>query len=691
MSRRGILRICAAAALLALGAAVLVAVQQSRRTAHQDTAEEATFTLLHRAAQKGLLNSARVQLAKGRDANIRDHVGMTPLHYAACEGQDELVLLLLEAGGLVNARGERGLTPLHMAAAMGHMQAAQLLLDSAADPEAADEAGLTPLHHAAGEGHLDVCRLLLARGAAANARDNQGWTPFQHASYEGHRAISNLLLSSGAEDGAPGSEGGTASRAVPPRSDARGAAAPSPSAMPAGRAAGTTSAPDQPLRRAPPNVILIVVDALRPDRLGCYGYQRDTSPNLDALASEGTVFTDAMAQGPLTMISVPVLLTGRRSGASGMVRVRWDEVHTHARPGPHVPTLAELLRDRGYETACVSAHALLSSEGGLARGFDHLDVSCARKAELNIVSAPDVNLCAYEWLQTRDAPRRPFFLSLHYMEPHAQYRPPAGFCIFGRPGYTARDTERNVQMMDLVPYPPYGVLKPGQRVTDEILSAQGLSHRDIERLSDLYDGEVLCSDHYVGQLMQRLKALGLYEDALIIVTADHGEAFLEHRTLQHGQALYQELLHVPLIMRGPGISPGRQIHDLVEVVDIAPTILEAAGAPVATEMCGRSFYQALLGRAAIADDTGTADLPGRMRAFRSGPLKLIVSTESVELYDLAEDPGETADLAPSRPADVERLRAMLDDLMKRHPPAVETRESPTPRQLEALKALGYLR
>jgi arylsulfatase A-like enzyme len=436
---------------------------------------------------------------------------------------------------------------------------------------------------------------------------------------------------------------------------------------------------------------LILVDTLRADRLGCYGYQRDTSPHLDALASEGILFTDVMTQGPSTITSVPVLLTGRRLGAEGMVRVRWDQLRSHASPGPDVPTLAELLEEHGYETAFISANALVNSDIGLDRGFDHFDLSCARRSGMDLSSAPDVNLSAYEWLQGRDNQRKPFFLYLQYMEPHFHYRPPAEFCVFGRPGYTARDTKRNRQVMDLVPHPPHGVLEPGERVTEEILSGQGLSRRDIERLSDLYDGEVLCVDHYLGQLFERLRVLGLYEDTLIIVTADHGEGFLEHGVMGHGQALYQELVHVPLIISGPGLLRGRLIHDLVELVDIAPTILEAAGIPLTIEMSGRSFYQALSGTAGIADDTGMAELPGRMRAFRSGPLKLIVSREGTELYDLSKDPRETTDLAPSRPGQVDRLRAMLEDLVQRQPPPVVTSESPTPRQLEALKALGYLR
>jgi arylsulfatase len=436
-----------------------------------------------------------------------------------------------------------------------------------------------------------------------------------------------------------------------------------------------------------PNVLLIVVDALRPDRLGCYGYARNTSPKLDALAAEGVVFTDVMAQGSSTITSVPLLLTGRRFGDAGMQQMRSDHLRGHARPGIEVPTLAELLREHGYETALVAASAVVGCAGGLDRGFDYFDFSCARIAEWNVSSASDVNLRACEWLESVHSGRCPFFLYLHYMEPHNHYRPPCEFCVFGRPGYTVRDTKRNVAMMDVV----LDVLETGEGVTEELLSSNGMSLRDIERLSDLYDDEVLCMDHHLGQLFQRLRDVGIYENTLIIVTADHGEAFLEHGTLGHGQVLYQEVVHVPLIVRGPGIPHGAAVHDLVELVDVAPTILEAVGASLDGTMSGRSFYQALLGTGGVTDNTGIAELPAVMRAFRCGPLKLIVSPKGVEMYDLSEDPRETTNLASSRPEQADRLRGMLRELVQQRPAPLEVAEPVTPRKLEALKALGYIR
>ena len=230
------------------------------------------------------------------------------------------------------------------------------------------------------------------------------------------------------------------------------------------------------------------------------------------------------------------------------------------------------------------------------------------------------------------------------------------------------------------------------RVSEEILAAHGYSIRDLERLSDLYDDEVLCSDHYLGQLFQKLHQLGLYQNTIVIITADHGEAFLEHDYIQHCESLYQELINVPLIIAGPGIPGGRQIHELVELVDLTPTILEAAGIPLTTKTSGRSFYQALSGTATITDDIGLADLPAKqMHALRVGKLKLIVSPDKAELYDLSRDPRETTDLASSRPADLARLKQLLRDLLQQRRAGAEVTESPTPRQLKALRTLGYLK
>jgi arylsulfatase A-like enzyme len=434
-----------------------------------------------------------------------------------------------------------------------------------------------------------------------------------------------------------------------------------------------------------PNVVVIVVDALRADRLECYGYQRQTSPNLDALAQEGVLFTDAMAQASETALSVPTLLSGRRPREHGVLWVqRGDKVW--AGPGLRLPTLATILKEHGYVTAAVSGNPLIGAAIGVERGFDSFDQRPGRIYVWLHASEQDINTCAYEWLDQYRPEAGPLFLYLHYIDPHNLYRPPPAFCVFGRPGYTARDDIINREMNDVLD--PY----TQSAVTDAMLAERGLTRADAERLSDLYDGEVLSADHYVGELLERLKRDGLYDNSIIVVTADHGEAFLDHDGLEHGGSLYQELIRVPLIIKAPAVRGGQEIDDLVEIVDVAPTILAALGIETDANMSGHSFYEPLARGGGIGDNIGMAELPAKkMHAIRLGRLKLIESPQTVELYDLAQDPGETRNLAVARPDQVVQLRDMLRELLEKHPPAEEGTEPASRREIEALKALGYLK
>jgi len=432
------------------------------------------------------------------------------------------------------------------------------------------------------------------------------------------------------------------------------------------------------------NVLLIVVDALRADRLECYGYGRQTSPTLNALAQEGALFGDDMSQGAETVVAVPTLLTGRLPREHGVLWVRRDD-KVWVGPGLRLPTLATILKDNGYSTAAVSGNPLVGPSIGVERGFDSFDQRAGQVYAWLHASGADINACAYDWLR-RYRRDKPFFLYLHYIDPHNQYRPPSAFCVFGRPGYTPRDDKINKDLNDV--FDPH----LDKRVTRTMLLEHGLSERDVERMSDLYDGEVLSADHYIGELLGRLKREGLYDNTIVIVTADHGESFMDHRDLEHGGSLYQELVRVPLIIKGPRIRGGQEVDDLVQSVDLAPTILDAVGISPNATMSGRSFYQELTSGKPIGDEVGIAELPAKsMRAVRVGKLKLIEGPDRVELYDLAQDPHELQDLAGERPNDVERLRSVLREFLKRHPPAPEGTEPASQREVEALKALGYLK
>jgi arylsulfatase A-like enzyme len=436
--------------------------------------------------------------------------------------------------------------------------------------------------------------------------------------------------------------------------------------------------------RARPNVLLIVVDALRPDRLECYGYARPTSPALNALAGEGIIFTDVTAQAAETMLSVPSLLTGRypREHGTGWVQ-KGDTVY--AQHGAALPTLAEVLRARGYQTAAFSANPIVGPSIGADRGFQKLEYPVDRLPPWRHGSAADLNRCALAWLRRYRRDSGPFFIYLHYLDPHNLYRPPEECCLFGRPGYTVEDERVNVEM-NLV-----SDQSPGSTITDTLLGEHGLSRRDVARLRDLYDGEVRCSDQAIGELLAWLKDAGLYDNTVIVVTADHGEAFLEHGELEHGTALYQELLHVPLIMRLPGVRGGQEVRAPVAVIDIAPTVLEALGLGQALRMSGRSVYPELVKGTPVPERLIVSELPSQhAHAVRLGRMKLLTSPGRDELYDLRDDPGERINLAASRPAEVARLRAALQEELARHPAAEGSAVPASREELDALRALGYI-
>jgi arylsulfatase len=441
----------------------------------------------------------------------------------------------------------------------------------------------------------------------------------------------------------------------------------------------------RPSQTSRPNVLLIVIDALRADRLHCYRYARGTSPALDNLAAEGVLFSDDMAQGAETLNSVPLLLTGRRPGAEGMI---WREAGglKYALPGPTCPTLAELLKAQGYTTGLISVNPVLRMEAGVRRGFDTVEAPFDVGPAWVLASSEELNRLAFAWLERHSGSRKPFFLYLHYLDPHGEYQPPPHFCVFGRPGYTARDDKINAAMNRL----PEELLAAS--TTARLLSGEGLTRADVARLSDLYDDEVLYSDHCVGQLFQKLKALGLYDNTLIVVTADHGEAFLEHDDAKHRASLYQELVHVPLIFKGPHIRAGRRIEQLVESVDIAPTILDAVSGRAATPMSGRSLYGALAHGAKLADAIGMAEIPlANSYALRVGKLKLILRPGRTELYDLSQDPGETRDLRSARPEEVDRLTKLLHRLLSQRSESTTKAEPLSAHEREVLKSLGYIK
>lgn len=394
-----------------------------------------------------------------------------------------------------------------------------------------------------------------------------------------------------------------------------------------GLALATACAPDAPKR---PNVLLITIDTLRADHLGAYGYARPTSPKIDAFAARSTVFENAHSSASWTLPSLSSIHTSLLSTTHGCWKIS-------SRLEPEFTTAAEILRDVGYDTAMVACHIFLSAQYGLQQGFTHVDDELVRPPSdaAEAISSPGVTERGVRFLERKAAAKdeSPWFLWLHYFDPHDTYLPHEGFSeTFG--------------------------------IVEEI---------------DLYDGEIAFTDHYVGLVLQRLAELGLEDETIVVITSDHGEEFGEHGFKRHGYTLYQEAVRIPLVVRVPGAASGR-VPEVVGNVDVLPTLLEACGielksvqgATCAHELEGRSLLGAIRGTRALEPREVVAEVRWHdgqdLRMVRDGAWKLIEdqskdqTRDQSALYDLGADPAEATDLRESAAA---RAKALQDLVLHR--------------------------
>lgn len=435
----------------------------------------------------------------------------------------------------------------------------------------------------------------------------------------------------------------------------------------------------------PRNVLLVLLDTTRSDHLGCYGYPRETTPTIDGLAADGVRFDSVFAQSSLTPVSAGSLFSGAhpfRHGVRSLFVVDGDEL------AGDVGNLFELLAASGRRTAGFVSAKPMGRQYGLARGFEtYEDDMASTKAQYGIGrfgDAPqrpgDVTAdLALTWLEQHG--REPFALLLHMFDAHdPSFVPPAEFLA--------------EQLSFPVPDP-----------LDRYLS--GAAIRELfgtpQRLVELYDAELRFMDHQVARVLEALDALGVREQTLVVVVADHGEAFGEHQFYTHG-LLYREHLQVPLIFHGPGLEGGRTVEARVRLVDVFPTLAEmmGLGSPGA-EVDGASLVELLedgAGRGHGARDVyaevhhAPGDSRGReseMYSLTSGRWKYVhrpVSGEH-ELFDLEADPGELTNLyAPDHPEAV-RLRVRIE-AMGAIDGVAPSFEGLSPEALEELRLLGYL-
>ncbi|MGH7787269.1 MAG: sulfatase [Candidatus Binatia bacterium] len=424
---------------------------------------------------------------------------------------------------------------------------------------------------------------------------------------------------------------------------------------------------------APPNFVVIVVDTLRADRLGAYGSARGLTPFLDRLAALGTVFTAAYAPSSWTCPSIASLFTSRQPaqhGVTGLASVL----------APSEVTLAERLASAGYAAAGLSANFRLAAAKGYSQGFAFWGVYEPRPGEGRKARGSALRADVDGWLQTSwMAARRPALLYLQYLEPHAPYEAPAPLRERFAPGPAAAAAAANDRLLAAGPL------------------GEGLTAADREQLAALYDAEVAAADEEIRLLFERLAAIGFLDNAVVVVTADHGEEFGEHGRVLHGSTLYEPAIRVPLLVSGSGIAAGRVVPEPVSLIDVAPTLSALAGLPPAPTFMGRSLVAALAAGDPPSRHAPAAPVVSELQptgegidarlhdaAVVGGSRKLLRRVGGgIEPYDLAGDPTE------SRPQTAEawpELVAALARVPVAPAPAAAPLDQATQ---ERLRALGY--
>lgn len=391
-------------------------------------------------------------------------------------------------------------------------------------------------------------------------------------------------------------------------------------------------------------VILISIDTCRADYFDCYGYKDKTTPNISALAAEGVLFENVVSPVPLTLPAHSSLMTSAIPPFHGV------RENKNYQLGNSNLTLAEILREQGYQTSAIIGSFVLDPIFGLDQGFDNYNADFEEPVggELwNERRGEEVSRLACQWLQQNQ--EEDFFLFLHYFDPHRSYNPPEPFAS--------------------------------------------------EYADNLYAGEIAYVDHCLGQVIDTLKNLGLYESALIIITGDHGEMLGEHSEDTHGYFVYQSALKVPLIMKSPRNDIPRRITNLVGLIDIAPTILSCLEKDVPDEFQGIDLSDFLYKKDFSLPSRNFFAESVTPLLYQCGPLYAIVTDDwkyiqapQEELYNLINDPGENTNLATQEKTRLRKLKKHLLEILSDQSYVDRTDNVLEPDQmaLHILESLGYV-
>ena len=438
-----------------------------------------------------------------------------------------------------------------------------------------------------------------------------------------------------------------------------------------------------------PSVVLISIDALRPDHLHCYGYPKDTSPRIDQLADEGTLFEQAISSAPWTLPAHACLFTGLCDSVHGCTDT---DRRLH---GMHY-TLAERLKDTGYATAGFFSSPYLHPTFGLRQGFD-VYVGCTSHPELaeqaiaetgtvesegvwqamrEDVTGPKVVQEVVKWLQQNT--RRPFFLFIHLSDPLFDYIPPPPYDTKFDPDYAGNITGRD--------------FASDPRINPD------MGKRDLEHVQALYDGEIAWTDENLGKILDELASLNLLDSCIVMLTSGHGTGFFEHGLKGCRNSLFDELIRIPLIMRYPAQIPAGQRQTMqVRMIDLLPTVLDLLNMPL-PQLMGQSLKPLFAGgEPAHGLEPAVSELltlGQEAQSFRVPERKSLwdVRTDTGMVFDLVADPGELAPLRDPQSPTVKRARVdsmwsrdFLKAFRQRHPQSPKSAEI-SPELLAQLRA-----
>ncbi|MDY6853851.1 MAG: sulfatase [Thermodesulfobacteriota bacterium] len=463
-----------------------------------------------------------------------------------------------------------------------------------------------------------------------------------------------------------------------------------------------------------PNILFISIDTLRADHVSIYNeIEKETSPNIDRIAQKGYVFKRAYTPSSWTLPAHASMMTGLFPSSHQADRSLHQTMSWPVDPLPYSAlTLAEILRDNGYRTAGIISNPFVSSTFGMHQGFEFFDDQVDLFEDIRYLSLKDysilfkileifniidkddydgeqrvieVNKRALDWFQKHRDDSAPFFLFLHYNEPHFTYEPPW----------------------------PYNKSKSGMQLdyfTDIELLNEGqfsLSSYGLNDLTALYDGEISYLDHHLGIFFKKLKQWNLLDNTLVIITSDHGESFNEHEIWQHGNSLYEEQIRVPLIIQHPKLVPSSIFDNdnIAQLVDLMPTILDILQIQIPAHIQGRSLLPIFQGKPELSFNLAFAEIRADINWKAQNPrygdaIKAVLNKEwkyisydngREELYNLELDPQEKNNLFSAEIIKAKEMRELLNAWSHAVSPEKRDKKGKIDGgRLEQLRSLGYL-